>query len=214
MSQNFYLEGSEMKAQIFDYAILGGGIAGLSLANFLQAKAVVVEAENKFGGLSRSYSMAGVDYDIGPHIIFSKNQEVLDLHTSMIETNQVKRSNKIFHDGRYIKYPFENDLYSLSEKEKQYCLVEFLNNPYESLEATNMLQFFLKTFGDGITRTYLQPYNEKIWKFDPSFMDTQMVERIPKPPKQDVIDSANGKSTDGYTHQLYFHYPKRVVSKL
>jgi len=71
-----------------------------------------------------------------------------------------------------------------------------------------MLQFFLKTFGDGITRTYLQPYNEKIWKFDPSFMDTQMVERIPKPPKQDVIDSANGKSTDGYTHQLYFHYPQ------
>jgi len=197
-----------MKNQIFDYVILGGGIAGLSLANFLQAKAVVVEAENKFGGLSRSYSMAGVDYDIGPHIIFSKNQEVLDLHTSMIQTNQLKRSNKIFHDGRYIKYPFENDLFSLSEKEKQYCLVEFLNNPYESLEATNMLQFFLKTFGDGITRTYLQPYNEKIWKFDPSFMDTQMVERIPKPPKQDVIDSANGKSTDGYTHQLYFHYPQ------
>ena len=63
-----------------------------------------------------------------------------------------------------------------------------------------MLQFFLKTFGDGITRTYLQPYNEKIWKFDPSFMDTQMVERI-LPPKQDVIDSTR-KSTDGYTPTL------------
>ena len=50
-----------------------------------------------------------------------------------------------------------------------------------------MLQFFLKTFGEGITKTYLQPYNEKIWKYDPSFMDVQMVERIPKPPKEDVM---------------------------
>ena len=63
-----------METQIFDYAILGGGIAGLSLANFLQTKAVVVEAENKFGGLSRSYSMAGVDYDTTHY--FFQNQEV------------------------------------------------------------------------------------------------------------------------------------------
>ena len=70
-----------------------------------------------------------------------------------------------------------------------------------------MLQFFLKNFGEGITRTYLEPYNRKIWKFDPTFMDTQMVERIPKPPKQDIIKSAKGINTEGYKHQLYFHYP-------
>jgi protoporphyrinogen oxidase len=40
-------------------------------------------------------------------------------------------------------------------------------------------------------------------------MDTQMVERIPKPPKEDVIASAAGLETEGYTHQLYFHYPKQ-----
>jgi len=39
-------------------------------------------------------------------------------------------------------------------------------------------------------------------------MDTQMVDRIPKPPAEDVIKSANGIATEGYTHQLYFHYPK------
>ena len=61
--------------------------------------------------------------------------------------------------------------------------------------------------GEGITR-HLAPYNEKIWKFDPSCLDTQMVERIPKPPREDVIASANGVPTEGYTHQLYFHYPE------
>jgi len=65
------------------------------------------------------------------------------------------------------------------------------------------------TFGEGITNLYLRPYNEKIWKYDPSLMDTQMVERIPKPPPEDIIKSAQGVSTEGYLHQLYFYYPKR-----
>ena len=71
-----------------------------------------------------------------------------------------------------------------------------------------MLQFFLVTFGEGITNLFLRPYNEKIWKFDPSLMDTQMVERIPKPPPEDIIRSAEGVATEGYVHQLHFFYPK------
>ena len=70
-------------------------------------------------------------------------------------------------------------------------------------------EFFLATFGEGITNLYLRPYNEKIWKFDPAFMDTQMVDRIPKPPADDIIRSAKGDASEGYLHQLYFYYPKR-----
>jgi protoporphyrinogen oxidase len=191
-----------------DIAILGGGIAGLSLASFSERRAVVLESQPAVGGLSRSYALNGIVYDIGPHIIFSKNKQVLDMHTTMIETNRLRRSNKVLYKGRYVKYPFENDLSALDPAERDYCLKEFLSNPYEGYKPTNMLQFFLATFGEGITRLYLQPYNEKIWKFDPSCMDTQMVERIPKPPAEDVIKSANGIPTEGYTHQLYFHYPK------
>lgn len=190
-----------------DIAILGGGIAGLSLASFLDRQAVVLEREQTLGGLSRSYELNGIAYDIGPHIIFSKNKTVLDLHTSLAPTNRIRRSNQIFFKGRYVKYPFENDLGALEPADRDYCLKEFLTNPYEGYQPANMLQFFLSTFGEGITKLYLQPYNEKIWKFDPAFMDTQMVERIPKPPREDVIKSANGVATEGYTHQLYFHYP-------
>ncbi len=190
-----------------EIAILGGGIAGLSLASFINASSVVLEKETAVGGLSRSFGLNGISYDIGPHIIFSRNKEVLDLHSSLIRTNRIRRSNQIFFKGRYVKYPFENDLSALDAVDRDYCLNEFLENPYASYKPGNMQQFFLSVFGEGITRLYLQPYNEKIWKFDPSCMDTQMVERIPKPPKEDVIKSAAGIATEGYTHQLYFHYP-------
>ena len=122
---------------------------------------------------------------------------------------KLRRSNKILYKKKFIKYPFENELSKLPKKDLDYCLNSFLNNPFENFKYHNMLQFFLKNFGEGITRTYLEPYNRKIWKFDPTFMDTQMVERIPKPPKEDIIKSAKGISTEGYKHQLYFHYPKK-----
>jgi protoporphyrinogen oxidase len=189
--------------------IIGGGIAGLSLGSFLNQDTLILEKEQSLGGLSRSYQMGGIDYDIGPHIIFSKNKEVLNLHSTMIKTNLLKRSNQVFYKGRYVKYPFENDLSALPQQDRDYCLNEYLENPYENYSPSNMLQFFLKIFGEGITRTYLQPYNEKIWKFDPACMDMQMVERIPKPPREDVIASANGVSTEGYVHQLNFHYPEK-----
>ena len=72
-----------------------------------------------------------------------------------------------------------------------------------------MQDFFLKTFGKGIFEQYLKPYNNKIWKMHVSKLDTQMVNRIPQPPIEDIIKSANGISTEGYKHQLYFNYPKK-----
>ena len=40
-------------------------------------------------------------------------------------------------------------------------------------------------------------------------MGMEWVERIPKPPVEDIIKSAIGIETEGYTHQLYFYYPKK-----
>lgn len=198
-----------------NYTILGGGLSAISLAYYLQNnenidEIHILEKDNVPGGICRTYKKEGIEYDVGPHIIFSKNKEILDLMNNLLGENNEKhrRSNRILHKKRFVQYPFENDLSKLPQEDIDYCVNAFLHNPYENYDAKNMLQFFLKTFGEGITNTYLRPYNEKIWKFDPAFMDTQMVERIPKPPKEDIIRSAKGETIDGYLHQLYFTYPK------
>lgn len=195
--------------------ILGAGLAGISLAHFLDARDPATEIEllekaSQPGGLCQSFRFGQFPYDVGPHIIFSKDAEILQLMVDLLGENvqRLRRSNRIFHDGRLIKYPFENELSALSDADKQYCLDAFLNNPYSAYQPANMLQFFLVTFGEGITNLYLRPYNEKIWKFDPAMMDTQMVDRIPKPPAEDIVKSAQGIPSEGYVHQLFFHYPK------
>lgn len=196
--------------------ILGGGLSGVSLAYYLQKndkiKSIdILEKESTIGGLCRSFDLKGLSYDIGPHIIFSKDNEILKLMINLLgaNKNKFKRSNKIYYQGSFIKYPLENSLSELSEKDREYCLDTFLDNPYEETETKNLHQYFLKTFGEGITNLYLKPYNEKIWKCDISSMNTQMADRIPKPPKEDIIKGAAGISTEGYLHQLYFYYPEK-----
>lgn len=193
--------------------ILGGGLSAISYAYFMQEKKeideiLILEKEDRPGGLCRSITKDGYTYDIGPHILFSKDKEMLSLMLDMLtQKNDLKRSNHIIYKGRYVQYPFENDLSKLPKEDLDYCVASFIHNPYENYQTGNMLQFFLKTFGEGITNTYLRPYNEKIWKYDPCFMDTQMVDRIPKPAYEEIMRSASGETVDGYVHQLYFSYP-------
>ena len=209
--------------------ILGAGLSGLSTAYFLQRRygfddIVLLEKEERPGGLCRSIPKGEYVYDIGPHILFSKDKELLDLLLSFLDAkNYLRRSNQIIYKGGYVQYPFENDLSKLPEEDLEYCIRTFNHNPYETYPASNMLQFFLKTFGEGITNCYLRPYNEKIWKYDPCFMNTSMVDRIPKPTKEEIQRSASGETVDGYVHPLYFSYPayggieevpKGIVSKI
>jgi len=194
--------------------ILGGGLSGVVLAYLLQSRGdvddiTIFERESTLGGLCRSFQWKDGVYDVGPHILFSKNPEVLHLMLNILNDNvkQFRRNVQIYLNGRFIKYPFENHLASLSEKDRRYCIDTFLDNPYLFYTPKNMLQFFLKTFGEGITNLYLRPYNEKIWKYDPAFMGTQLVDRVPNPPLEDIVGGAHGQAKEGYLHQLTFYYP-------
>jgi protoporphyrinogen oxidase len=52
------------------------------------------------------------------------------------------------------------------------------------------------------------PYNEKIWNYKTDMMSAHWMEgRVPRPPVEDVIRSAIGIETEGYTHQSVFSYP-------
>ena len=75
-------------------------------------------------------------------------------------------------------------------------------------QPCNLKEWFYSKFGKGIAEKYLIPYNEKIWKFPVEKMGLNWVERIPDTPVEDIIKSSLGIETEGYTHQLYFYYPK------
>lgn len=189
--------------------ILGGGISGLAVAHYLGGDCTVLEAAETPGGLCRSYAKDGFVYDIGGHILFSKNPEVLGEMMSWLGDNvhQRRRNNQIWYKDRFVKYPFENGLAVLEKEEILEILLTFLRRP--EMVPQNLHEWCHARFGKGLAEKYLIPYNEKIWKRDLRDMSLHWVERVPSPPMEDVLRSAIGIETEGYTFQLNFHYPKQ-----
>ncbi|WOF16590.1 NAD(P)-binding protein [Methanoplanus sp. FWC-SCC4] len=200
-------------------AILGGGLTGLTLARLLSLtgeEVVVLEKEEKYGGLCRSKTEDGFTFDIGgSHIIFSRDTEVNDFMREVLRENKDtrNRNTKIFFKGNYVKYPFENGLYQLPAEDRFFCINEFIktliaHEKGELKDPENFREWIYLTFGKGIAESYMVPYNEKIWNFPTEKMSHHWVDgRIPRPPVEDIIKSAIGIETEGYTHQSVFTYP-------
>ncbi len=201
-------------------AILGGGLSGLTLARFLHERGedpVVLEAEPSFGGLCRSRQEGGFCFDTGgSHIIFSRDEEVLGFMLSVLGENRAvrKRNTRIFYKGRFVKYPFENGLSALPKEDLYFCLHEYIktliaSEKGERSPVKTFQDWIYATFGKGIAECYLLPYNRKIWNYPPAQMSAHWVEgRVPRPPVEDIIRSAIGIETEGYTHQAVFSYPQ------
>lgn len=190
--------------------ILGGGISGIALAAQLDENVDVLEKRDRIGGLCGTISENGFTFDAaGPHIMFSRNKDVLNLMISVLGDNvhQRRRENKIWFKGRLVKYPFENDLASLSPEDNFDCIYGYLKNPRQGDTPTNLAEWSYATFGKGISEKYFLPYNRKIWNYDPEKIGLEFVSRIPKPPLEDVLKSSIGIPTEGYLHQLNFSYP-------
>ncbi len=188
--------------------ILGGGLSGLTLANSLGGHEVeVLESYSRPGGLCRSFESGGFVGDYGGHVLFSKDSESLSFLVNALGDNcrRIRRENRILYKGSFCKYPFENDLASIPVQDRYECLYHFLFDRYPG--GNNLEEWCYATFGKGISEKYLLPYSRKVWKSDTRELSTSWVERIPKPPKEDVIKSALGIPTEGYKHQLYFSYP-------
>jgi len=190
--------------------ILGGGLAGITIAAHLDDEYEVLEKDSRGGGHCQTVQEQGFTYDAGgPHIIFSRNQPMVDYMVSLLEGNvhQARRNNKIFYKGRYVKYPFENGLFDLEPQDRFECLYHYIKNDYPPPQ-TNFKEWIYHHFGKGLAEKYLIPYNEKIWNVPAEELGLEWVEgRVPKPPVEDVIKAAVGVETEGYTHQLYFNYP-------
>ena len=200
-------------------AILGGGLSGLTLARLLQEQGeevVVLEAEMGYGGLCQSKTDQGFTFDTGgSHIIFSRDEEVLAFMRRMIAGNEQRnnRTTKIFFKQRFVKYPFENGLSDLPQEDRFFCINGFIKTLIavgkgEIPAPVNFREWIYYTFGNGIAECYMIPYNEKIWKYPTEKMSLHWVDgRIPRPPVEDIIKSAIGIDTEGYTHQAVFSYP-------
>jgi UDP-galactopyranose mutase len=198
--------------------IAGGGIAGLSAAYHMTLidyhDYVVLEAQDEVGGIAKSFQTDdGFTFDYGSHILYTKSSYVTQLYKQLLGNNFVecKRDAWIYSQGRFTRYPFQGNLYGLPLDVVEESLLGFVEalqkDPIQ--EGVDFEMWVKSTYGTGIAKHFMLPYNEKQWKYPLSQMSHQWVgNRVLRPSLKDVIHGALTDSDKGFGPNQTFLYPK------
>ncbi len=191
--------------------ILGAGASGLSLALLADSDQMIIEKDRRPGGHAASTSVDGWVFDQGPHIMFSRDQLLLDCMVSSLGSNvhRRRRNNKVAVAGSLAGYPLENDLAALPLPLRADAVISMLRARAAKSEPRNLADWFEASFGDVLVAAYFRPYNEKVWNVPLETLSMSWTDKIPQPPIEAVIRSALGERSEGHLHQLYYFYPLR-----
>ena len=154
--------------------IIGAGPAGAAAALELSkhgADVVLLEAEDRIGGLSRTYQFQGARFDIGPHRFFTKNREIQQLWRDALGADflKVDRLTRIFYGGQFFHYPISvgDTLKKVGPLKAAEFLVSYLaarlRVAVARREPATFEQWVTDQFGRSLFEAFFQTYTEKVW---------------------------------------------------
>ncbi len=198
------------------YVIIGGGLAGLTVAYFLgPSESLVLEREPEVGGVCRSIRVGDFVFDYTGHLLHFKHPENREWVVSLLGSDALVEYHRrafIYVYDRYVPYPFQVNLYGLPPEVIFECLHGFiemlLENP-ERKQTDSFKEWIETTFGRGIARHFMIPYNRKFWCRDLDTITTDWVSwAIPRPGLEDVLRGALGIVDREYGYNPVFWYPR------
>lgn len=199
--------------------IIGAGPAGLGAAWRLTELGfhnfVLLEREAYVGGLAASFrDKAGFTWDIGGHVIHSHFPYFDGVFESVMQGEYLthRRESWVLVDNAFVPFPFQNNIHRLPKLIMDEC--------YRGLRAVNLsknkhpahfLDWITATYGEGIARHFMHPYNRKVWAYPLEKMSYQWVaDRVAPVDIERVSENMRKKKDDvSWGPNAVFKYPKR-----
>ncbi len=165
--------------------IIGAGPCGLGCARELNLLGhddwLMVERNPIAGGHAGSVvDPQGFTWDFGGHVVFSHYGEFDRLleETMGDEVYEHERSSYIRFSGRWVPYPFQNNLRYLPPEEAYECILGLIEAPAATRRWTSLSGWKPRSAG-GITHHFMRPYNFKVWATPPERMASNWIgERV------------------------------------
>ena len=193
------------------YLIIGAGISGLTLANYIDNEDyLIIEKEDEIGGLCRTFRQDGYIWDYAGHFFHFKTEEMKKMFRDKMKDEKIiyqAKNTKIYYKGKLIDYPFQTNIHQLEKDEFIDCLYD-LYNKEEKENYDNFLDMLYGKFGKSITEKFLKPYNEKLYACDLTMLDKDAMGRFfPYADINQIINNMKESTNSSYNNT--FLYPKR-----
>ena len=190
------------------YLIIGGGISGLTFANYVDDY-LIIEKESEVGGYCRTIKRNGYVWDYAGHFFHFKTNEFKKKFLSSVDKDDIvynEKITKILYKGKFIDFPFQMNIHELEKDEFIDCLYDLFNKD-EKEKYDNFLDMLYGKFGKSITEKFLRPYNEKLYATDLTNLDVDAMGRFfPYADKESIINNMKKKKIESYNNT--FLYPK------
>ncbi len=203
-----------------EYLVVGAGVSGLSLANWLRQEAeeagrsapelLVLEADAEVGGYCKTVSRDGFVWDYSGHFFHFKQPEIeawLRARMPGQEVRTVAKRSFIRFAGRDIDFPFQKNIHQLPRQDFIDCLYELYFRDAGQGAPRSFKEMLERRLGRGICDRFLVPYNEKLYACDLDRLDPDAMGRFfPHADIGDII--GNMRHPDNASYNATFTYPE------
>ena len=200
--------------------ILGAGLTGMSAARHLGGDYALHERLAAVGGHVITVEQDGYRFDRTGHLLHLRDDSIRSWIETLLEGRlvSVQRNSRVFSHGVYTRYPYQANTYGLPPQVAYECLTGYLGaraRLEQVPEPKSFEEFCLKYFGDGFSKHFMIPYNEKLWGVHPRDITAAWCSRfVPQPKLEDVIAGAVGLNDRELGYNTNFLYPKRGIGEL
>lgn len=199
--------------------ILGAGPTGLGAAYRLKELGYknfkIYEKNSYVGGICASFQdRNGFVWDQGGHVIHSHYEYFDSLMAKLLRNDYYQhiREAWIFLMGRFVPYPFQNNIRYLPPKAVHECLDGLREiQGKDGKRARNFKQWIIDVFGKGIAKYFMIPYNKKVWAYPLEKMDKNWIaERVSVVDYERISQNVALKRDDlSWGPNAVFKFPKK-----
>lgn len=192
--------------------ILGAGIAGLGASYALRSRgesSLILEKDATFGGLCGNFEIDGFRFDRFVHLSFTSNQQVCAIFNNSAREviKHVPNPFNIYH-RKWIKHPAQNNLYPLSQKEKDELIEGFMHRKQIDVPICNYEEWLKVQYGDVFAERFPMVYTKKYWMKEARFLRTEWVgQRMYQPSIEEVIEGSRTAETPITYYTKEMRYP-------
>src|SRR5205085_4797661 len=124
---------------------------------------------------------------------------------------RIHRRSVIYSHRTYTDYPFQVNTHGLPKAVVRECVMGFLETLQKPAHHTDDASFHdcaLATFGPGICKHFMLPYNRKLFRTTLDSVTADWASwSIPKPTWKDVVCGAQGTNQGTFGYNPNFLYP-------